>query len=68
VNLRYRCENDAPVCIPNVAPIPNTRKNRASGIRPAGGGPFFLSDRASTAITKTTVARNSSKNAETFVI
>ena len=68
LDLSYRRKNNVPVCIPNEAPMPKTTRKRTSGASPAGGGPFFLSFMASITIIRTVVPKNSSKNAETFVI
>ena len=44
--------------IPRAAPIPKMRMKIARGTSPGGGGPFFLSVRANTAISSTAVPRN----------
>lgn len=59
-------KEDVPVWRPNAAPIPKIIMNRASGARPPGGGVFFRSLIARTAIIKIRVPRNSLKKAETF--
>jgi hypothetical protein len=46
------------VLMPNAAPIPKIRIKIARGTNPGGGGPFFLSVRANTAIRSTAVPKN----------
>ena len=56
------------VSIPSEVPMPSMVMNSAKGASPAGGGPFFLSVTARTAMRKTAVAMNSEKKHDTDVM